>query len=185
MLVRVSWLSVPVPSIVFFWISFLLFCPFFPFSFFHSHSRMFAAALVFRVSIHSLSSPLSPQQCLAFAIRLIFDHSFCPMPLVLFIYLYLILYLRSIDHHILHRLRTTPTSNALAMLSLSTRYALSVHIYICCGCISAFINASWPRPFAPSSHAYPIGYGSAHPFAFAWGYTTLAPKPAARGINGT
>ena len=65
-LVRVSWLSVPVPSIVFFWISFLLFCPFFPFSFFHSHSRMFAAALVFRVSIHSLSSPLSPPTMFGF-----------------------------------------------------------------------------------------------------------------------
>ena len=73
---------------------------------------------VFLFTLYRLHFP--PQQCLAFAIRLIFDHSFCPMPLVLFIYLYLILYLRSIDHHILHRLGTIPTSNVLAMLSLST-----------------------------------------------------------------
>ena len=46
--------------------------------------------LLFFVSLFTLYRlHFPPQQCLAFAIRLIFDHSFCPMPLVLFILSYI------------------------------------------------------------------------------------------------
>jgi hypothetical protein len=144
--VHVSWLCVPVPSLVFFWIAFILFCPLFPCSFFRRHPRMFCG-------------------CSCFSSFILSDASW-PF-LKMFFYFYLILYLRSIDHHILHRLGTAPTSSA----------ALSLAIYICygcvsgCICISAFINASRPRPFALSQQCIPhwiCARTRSCPFSFAW-----------------
>ena len=77
---------------------------------------------VFLFTLYRLHFP--PQQCLAFAIRLIFDHSFCPMPLVLFILSYIFVpltitfYTDSEPHQ--HRMPSLCSLCPHAMLSLST-----------------------------------------------------------------
>jgi len=117
-LVHVSWLSVPVPSLCFLWIAFPLFVR----SFlacscvtirecltFYSYALCFYLIAV--VSTFPLNSVW------LFDIPLIFDHSFCPFPYLridlhfFFIFILSSCYYRNTDH-LVHRLRTAPTSSA-------------------------------------------------------------------------
>jgi len=133
------------------------------------------------------------RHCFQLSPQLTFRHSFdfrsfilsdssLPNPFMIclaffyFFYLYLILYLRSINHHVLHR----PGHHAalsLATLSLSTSASAT----------AASPPLSMPHDHGHShslGHAYPLGYGHAYSHSHG-GYTTLAPELATAGVNAT
>ena len=112
----VYWISVPIPSLCFLWDCLSPVCPLFPCLFLRRHSRMSCVLLLFFVFLfvrHCFQ--LSPQQCLTFYHSFdfrsfILSDSSLPNPFMICLaffyflfYFYLILYLRSINHHVLHR----------------------------------------------------------------------------------
>ena len=156
----------------FFWIAFPLFCPLFPCLFHLSPQQClaFCHSLDFRSFILSSSSLPNPFMiCLAIFLFLyisILSHAFVPLIITL--------YIGSEPHQ--HRVPRSPWLRSLSTSGSATA-------------ASPPLSPSHGHGYSHSlGHGYPLGYGHAYGHAHSHshgGYTTLVPKPATAGVNGT
>jgi hypothetical protein len=188
-LAHVSSLSVHVYSLFFVPLAaFPLFCPFFPCLFLRCHSRMTCILRFFPIFFLARHCPhLPPNNIWLFDVRLIFYHSFSPIPCYvtksvmicllyklihpfvyfILIFIFFLFHLTHTDHHV-YRLGTMPTSSAA--LSLATRSRSTSASAT--GCVCAFIDASRSRPFVHSRPCVPHWMWARTwicPLALAWG----------------